>query len=211
MMTREREILIGDFKNEFHIYMWTFFWLKKPYFYILVFFGFFFGGQTLKKKLERALHVFGHLSSLAALLSQEIGERPHTHREREERESDRIRHIKLSRAKAFVAEAERERERECTYSITRYKNHGDAGIRATSAESRVVLLLLGVLLVEFILLFSKEKDFDYDHAFVVPGRKSNRVVVVVVVFIFFFFFFFFSRKESQSESCERVQAFESDS
>ena len=115
MMTREREILIGDFKNEFHIYMWTFFWLKKPYFYILVFFlvffGFFFGGQTLKKKLERALHVFGHLSSLAALLSQEIGERPHTHREREERESDRIRHIKLSRAKAFVAEAERERER----------------------------------------------------------------------------------------------------
>ena len=178
--------------------------------FFLVFFGFFFGGQTLKKKLERALHVFGHLSSLAALLSQEIGERPHTHREREERESDRIRHIKLSRAKAFVAEAERERE--CIYSITRYKNHGDDGIRATSAESRVVLLLLGVLLVEFILLFSKEKDFDYDHAFVVPGRrKSNRVVVVVVVFIFFFFFFFFSRKESQSESCERVQAFESDS
>jgi hypothetical protein len=64
-----------------------------------------------------------------------------------------------------------------------------------------------VLLVEFILLFSKEKDFDYDHAFVVPGRrKSNRVVVVVV-----FIFFFFSRKESPSESCERVQAFESDS
>ena len=180
----------------------------------MVFFGFFFGGQTLKKKLERALHVLGHLRRLgSALLSHEIrGETTHTQRERRERESDRIRHIELSRAKAFVAEAERERERECTYSITRYKNHGDDGIRATSAESRVVLLLLGVLLVEFILLFSKEKDFDYDHAFVVPGRrKSNRVVVVVVVFIFFFFFFFFSRKESQSESCERVQAFESDS